>query len=62
MNENSFQQHVDFLISTSILINLLFTSKDIEIEEILPLQNLDMSDHFAIEATVSINEKFYFGK
>ena len=52
MDENSFQQHVTFLTTNSSLLDLFITSKDIEIGEILPLQNLDMSDHFAIQASI----------
>ena len=57
MDENSFQQHIDFLTTNSSLLDLFISSKDSEVEKILPLQNLDMSHHFAIVATVSINRK-----
>ena len=48
IDENSFQQHVDFLITISSLLDLFITSKGIEVEEKMPLQKLDMSDHFAM--------------
>ena len=42
MAENCFQQHVDFLTTNSSSLSLFITSKNFEIEETLPLQNLDM--------------------
>ena len=57
MDGNSFEQNIDFLTTNSSLLDLFISSKDSEVEKILPLQNLDMSHHFAIVATVSINRK-----
>ena len=36
VDENSFQQHIDFLTTNSSSLDLFITSKDIEIEEKLP--------------------------